>query len=125
MTRLGWLELRGNKIVDISALSGTNLTLLEIQHNEIVDISVLSGQTFLAWLRLDGNKITDITALRGLTSLAYVEFRYNSDLANIQPLLDNTGIGVGDQVGLQDTAVSCADVGRLRQKGATVYSDCS
>jgi len=122
MTRLGWLELHDNNIADISALSLMSLTTLLIHANEIVDISALSGQTFLTRLMLSFNQITDVTALQGLTSLAALALAANSDLTNIQPLLDNTGIGVGDEVRLEWTAVDCGQVEKLRQKGVILPS---
>jgi hypothetical protein len=48
----------------------------------------------------------------------------NPTLSNIQPLLDNLGLGPGDRVYLWGTAVSCADVAALRAKGVAVSSDC-
>ena len=45
------------------------------------------------------------------------------DLSNIQPLLDNTGLGAGDIVYLQSTNVSCTDVAALRAR-VRVQSDC-
>ena len=45
-------------------------------------------------------------------------------LRNIQPLLDNTGLGAGDTVDLSVTSVSCTDVAALEGKGVTVTSDC-
>ena len=48
----------------------------------------------------------------------------NSDVSDIQPLLDNTGLGAGDEVNLVGTGVSCTDVAALEAKGVTVDSDC-
>ena len=70
------------------------------------------------------NSITDISALSGLTSLAMLHLSGNPNLNNIQPLLDNTGLGAGDQVSLTDTNVSCTDVAALKAKGVTVLSGC-
>ena len=125
LTSLGNLDLRGNSISDISALSGlTSLTFLQLGFNSITDISALSGLTSLETLFLDINSITDISALSGLTSLFFLTLDDNPDLSNIQPLLDNTGLGAGDTVTLTSTSVSCADVAALKAKGVTVTSDC-
>ena len=74
------------------------------------------------------NSITDITALRWLTRLYILNLSNNTSLSNIQPLLDNPGLGWGflgaDVVGLGGTNVSCADVAALEAKGVTVTSDC-
>ena len=63
-----------------------------------------------------------ISALSGLTSFFLND---NPDLTNMQPLLDNAGLGVGDLVFLTGTSVSCADVAALQAKGVTVTSGCS
>ena len=42
------------------------------------------------------------------------------NLTNIQPLLDNPGLGGGDRVFLHDTNVSCSDVALLIAKGVNV-----
>jgi hypothetical protein len=49
----------------------------------------------------------------------------NVALSDMQPLLDNTGLGSGDVVNVTDTAVSCDDVNSLRVKLMIVYSDCA
>ena len=46
------------------------------------------------------------------------------DLTDVQPLVDNTGLGPGDQVFLMNTNVSCTDVPALEAKGVEVDSDC-
>ena len=42
---------------------------------------------------------------------------------DLQSLLDNTGLGAGDTVGLTNTSVSYPDVDTLKAKGVTVASD--
>ncbi len=109
----------------MSALSGlTSLTRLYLVFNEIFDISALSGLTSLTLLDLYGNLITDISTLSGLTGLTDLWLTQNRNLSNIQPLLDNTGLGAGDTVFLGSTSVSCADVAVLQAKGVTVSSGC-
>ena len=125
LTSLTELGLGGNSITDVSTLSGlAGLTSLGLYDNSITDISALSGLTSLTFLYLFGNSITDISALSGPTSLGYVSLINNPDLSNIQPLLDNTGLGAGDRVLLSGTMVSCADVAALQAKGVRVFSDC-
>ena len=112
------------KVTDISALSGmTGLTGLWIGDHPITDISALSGMTSLERLYAFDNLITDISWLSGLTSLTFIDLSRNSNLANIQPLIDNTGLGSGDGVWLSDTSVSCSDVSALRAKGVGVRSN--
>ena len=122
LTRLG---LAANSITDISVLSGlTSLMVLILDNNSITDISVLSGLTSLTLLSLAANSIFDISALSGLTRLTSLHLIANRSLNNIQPLLNNTGLGTGDTVDLRVTAVSCTDVAALQAKGVTVCSDC-
>jgi len=125
LTSLGRLSLAFNSITDISALSGlTSLASLYLDHNSISDISALSGLTSLTGLNLNDNAISDISALSGLTTLTILRLHDNTNLADIQPLLDNTGLGVGDQVTLGGTNVTCTDVAALQAKGVSVASDC-
>ena len=62
--------------------------------------------------------------LSGLTSLLNLHLHNNPNLTDIQPLLNNTGLGAGDIVNLRTTNVSCADVALLEAKGVAVGSDC-
>ena len=48
----------------------------------------------------------------------------NRELSDIQPLLDNPGVGRDDEVKLERTSVSCEDIEMLREKRATVTSNC-
>ncbi len=126
LTGLTILELDDNPwISDLSALSGlTSLKRLGLSGNSISDISALSGLTSLTFLSLATNSITDISALSGLTSLSSLYLNSNVNLSNIQPLLDNTGLGTGDRVFLRGANVGCADVAALEAKGVTVDSNC-
>ena len=120
------LALGEAEFTDISALGGlTHLALLSLGYNLITDISPLSGLTTLHWLDLRFNEIADISALSGLANLRFLFLDNNESLSNIQPLLDNTGLGAGDIVGLSSASVSCPDVAALQGKGVTVTSDCS
>jgi len=125
LTSLTYLGLNSNTIADIGPVSAlTSLSQLLLAGNELSDISALSGLTDLGRLVLNGNSITDISALSGLMSLYSLYLLDNPSLSNIQPLLDNTGLGAGDEVGLSGTAVGCPDVAALKARGATVTSSC-
>jgi Leucine-rich repeat (LRR) protein len=125
LTSLWALYLGDNAISDISAVSAlTSLTVLYLGTNAVSDISALSGLTSLTLLYLYSNSISDIRALSGLTSLSKLWLTNNPALTDIQPLLDNTGLGAGDTVWLASTNVSCTDLAALQAKGVTVYSDC-
>ena len=124
-TSLMRLALDGNNISDITPLSGlTNLVDLDLGATGRADISALSGLAAMQFLFLDDNAITDVSPLQGMTQLAYVDLEGNPNLSDIQPLLDNTGLGSGDEVLLGSTAVDCADVTALKNNGVTVTSDC-
>jgi hypothetical protein len=48
----------------------------------------------------------------------------STGVTDIQPLLDNPGLGTDDEVHLQSTGVDCGDVAALAAKGVTVFADC-
>ncbi len=126
LTSLTRLFLTANSVTDISALSGlTSLTDLSLENNSITDISEPLELPSLIFLRLGDNSITDISALSGFTSLTFLFLIRNSDLSNIQPLLDNEGLGAGDSVDLRSTNVSCVDVAALIAKEVKVSSNFS
>ena len=125
LTSLADLDLWDNSITDISALSGlTSLTDLNLNINSITDIGPLIGLTSLTILYVSGNPITDIGPLSGLTNLVMLRIDELPGLTDIQPLLNNTGLGTGDAVILRNTNVSCTDVAALRAKGVGLDSDC-
>lgn len=119
------LRLDDNSVSDISALGGmTALEALGLSYNSIGDITPLSGLTSLEQLYLFANTITDVGSLELLTALSRLNLGGNAGLSEIQPLLDNSGLGQGDEVWLHSTSVSCADVAALAAKGVTIQSDC-
>ena len=121
LTGLTFLDLGQNSLTDISPLSGlTSLTVLDLRFNSITDLSPLSGLTSLTDLDLEGNSLTDISPLTGLTSLRVLGLGRNLNVSDIGPLLNNTGLGVGDNVDLRGTSVSCGDVAALEAKGVVV-----
>ena len=122
----GTLWIAGNSITDINAVSGlTSLTGLNAFDNAITDVGALSELTSLTELRLHFNSLTDIRGLSALVNLDLIWLHTNPNLSDIQPLLDNPGLGVGASVNLTSTDVSCADVGALEAKGVSVSSSCS
>ena len=102
----------------------SGLTRLHASFDGITSLMGIQNLTSLGFLVLDNNSITDISALSGLTSLVGLGLNGNPNLTDIQPLLDNTGLGAGDTVFLSNTNVSCTDVAALQAKGVTVESDC-
>ena len=121
LTKLTDLSLHTNDFSDISALSGmTALTDLRLAGNPISDLSPLQGLTSLLHLELTTASVTDLGPLRELTNLRNLDLRWNADLSDIQPLIDNPGLGDGDIVELRFTKVTCADQARLAAKGVEV-----
>ena len=102
----------------------SGLTTLDALSLGITSLMGIQNLTSLGFLVLDNNSITDISALSGLTSLVGLGLNGNPNLTDIQPLLDNTGLGAGDTVFLSNTNVSCTDVAALEAKGVTVTSVC-
>lgn len=80
------LDIRGNDISDISALSVmTNLVSLNLKNNDISDISALAELTKLQGLTLDNNEITDISVLSGLYQLVSFSAEENR-IVDVSPL---------------------------------------
>ena len=125
LTDLMHLFLNGTSITDIGVLSGlTSLEWLQLDNNSISDISPLGGLTQLVLLQLNDNSISDISGLSRLTHLRELQLNNNPDFSDIQPLLDNTVLGPGDDVYLMNTNVGCTDVAAVQAKGLTVESNC-
>ena len=148
LPNLHTLDLRWNSVTDLRPLAGLDhLATISLAANfDLEDISGLRDLPSLWWLDLSLNQISDIEALGSLSALAHLWLRFNSisdldplggltrlrdlslsgnwELTNIEPLLQSEGIGAGDAVDLQSTAVSCADIDQLQSRGVTVASDC-
>ncbi len=117
--------LRVDTLEDLTCGRVSGLTVLDAFSAGIESLVGIQNLTSLTGLRLHFNSITDISPLSGLRGLAFLWLNDNPGLANIQPLLDNTGLGAGDRVLLISTNVSCTDVAALEAKGARVESGCS
>ena len=65
----------------------------------------LAALTSLQSLILDDNYISDLTPLAALTELDYLDLQLNW-IEEIGPLVDNTGLGEGDAVSLEDNPLS-------------------
>jgi Leucine-rich repeat (LRR) protein len=106
LTKLQWLYLHENQISDISPLvSLTNLTQLDVSDNQVSGIGALGNLTKLAYLSLHSNQISDISPLASLTSLIWLYLQHN-DISNIYPLVQNGGLGAGDEVYLGTNPLS-------------------
>jgi internalin A len=119
------LVLFDNSITDLGPLGGlTRVFLLDLGRNSVPDLTPLSALADLTVLGLERTAISDLGPLTELTFLSTVVLDDNNDLVDIQPLIDNTGLGIGDTVHLVGTHVSCADMAALEANGVMVLSEC-
>jgi len=132
-TGLTTLTMGRNRISDISALSAlTNLQILNLNLNnlsasELQDpLMPLSGLTNLTTLKLHSNGIVDISSLSDLTNLQSLKLQ-NNRISDIQPLVDNVGLGNGDSVQLKGNPLNADAYNRhilaLQSWGVTVQFD--
>ncbi len=128
LTNLTLLLLESNNISNINVLSNlVQLSTLKIGDNNIDNIDPLSNLTNLVVLTLDNNNISDLTPLEELSALNLLELKYN-EITDIQSLVDNSGIGDGDLIGLKynllDTTLNSEDYVNLQtiiNRGAELY----
>jgi internalin A len=72
------LNAQQNQLTDISGLERlTKLNYLSLANNSIVDVSALSACGNISELHLSNNQITDISSLRFLNKLMYFYFSFN------------------------------------------------
>jgi Leucine-rich repeat (LRR) protein len=119
------LHLWENQISDISPLANlTKLTQLTIEGNQISNVSPLEGLTKLTYLYLGRNEISDIAALTGLNSLTRLSLTHNR-ISDISPLVQNAGLGAGDEVWLEYNPLSSDSINtyipELQARGVAVY----
>lgn len=99
-TELRILDVAGNKITDISMLSGcTGLQAFRADRNQLSSLSGLEGMTELYGVSACENQLTDITALGGLPQLYYVDLAHNQikDISPLQALvMDDTVLYLED-----------------------------
>ena len=124
LTNLTQLLLTSNSISDISPVEDlTNLTQLWLGNNSISDISAVARLTNLTSLMLQFNSISDISAVARLTHLTVVRLDRNS-ISDISPLVENTGLGEGDEVNVKRNPLNYASINThiptLQSRGVTV-----
>jgi len=89
----------------------------------VSDISPLEGLINLTRLWLHGNQISGVSALVNLTNLTMLGLMQNP-ISDISPLLDNPGLGEGDDVILVNNPLSEESVNvyipELEARGVTV-----
>ena len=124
LTKLTYLDLRGQHITDISALAGltklTHLYLGDVRIENSDRGTTLGNTMSISYQTPDcgwpvlvspyygngrdlymGNSISNISALSGLTNLTVLDLTGNW-VRDISPLASNTGLGTGDTVYLND-----------------------
>jgi hypothetical protein len=111
---------------DIFASDLDGLTSLVAEDAGISDLTGLEFVTALESLRLFGNLISDLTPLQGLTGLTLLLLSSNS-ISDVQALVDNEGLGSGDEVRLRFNPLSqqalCEQIPLLQARGVTVLFD--
>lgn len=115
-----------NDASDISFLSGhfPDLKILMLNNNNINDLSALAAHTTLEELSLQVNhNLADLTPLQNLVNLTVVNLAF-CNITDLQPLIDNTGLGSGVTVHLVGNTIPDPDtnpqVAALRAKGVDV-----
>ncbi|MCP4344561.1 MAG: hypothetical protein GY795_03420 [Desulfobacterales bacterium] len=133
LANLASLNIFANNVSDISAVAElANLTSLNIGRNQISDISAVA-LIDLKELWLYRNQISDISAVAGLTNLTWLTL-YDNQISDIKPLIDNSGLNIGDNVRLYNiftqesnplSTTSCTDyLPQLQERGVTVIHNC-
>jgi hypothetical protein len=133
LTGLEYLHIGGNHIRDIALLATlTSLESLWIQRNSITDISPISNLINLRDLGCGSNhdnKIRDISPVINLVNIERLLFTFQQ-LRNIEPLLENEGLGFGDYVDLRHNYLTLAPGSRdmqviraLQERGVKVLYD--
>ncbi len=128
MTNLTDFRINNNQISNISALSGMkDIDTLLLHENQISNISALSGMKSMTYLNISDNQINDISALSALTNMNHL-YLYHNQISEISPLVSNSGLSTGDDVGLSGNplnATSCTQhIPTLQSRGVTVYHSC-
>ena len=73
----------------------------------------------------EGYRITNLFGIEYCTNLTILHFEFHA-ITDIAPLVNNPGLGAGDEVGLEDNPLSpqaYLDIATLEARGVTVYYD--
>ena len=125
LTALTSLNVGANPVSDLTPLQGlVQLTFLSVNAGQVTDITPLQGLTALTrlWLHF-GNSISDITPLQGLVQLTDLRLQ-NNQITDLQALVDNEGLGSGDEVQLEGNPLGqqalCDQIPALQGRGVDV-----
>lgn len=103
-----------------------NLETLILWKNNISNVTPLGSLFGLKVLNLGRNNISDITALQNLENLEQL-FLWDNQINDLLPLLQNPGLGAGDEIGLEGNPLSelvlCEQIPLLQAKGCWVGYD--
>jgi hypothetical protein len=99
LTKLTTLRAWGNALAsdDLAVFVGRDLKVLSVGDNKLTDLSLLRQFASLEELGLSRNQIADIAPLRELVMLERLKLADNK-ITNISALVDNSGLGAGDEV---------------------------
>jgi Leucine-rich repeat (LRR) protein len=129
LTQLEHLDVGNKALSNFDKLAPlVNLTWLHAESASITSATAVTNMKKLTELDFAFNDIVDISPLQGLTQLQnlYLNFNPVTDLA---PLVNNAGIGSGDNLILSGTSLNCqaqaANVTALLGRVASMYSPCN
>lgn len=127
LSNLFHLNISGNPVSDFSAIQNlTDLVVLEANNTGINDVDILSGLNQMSSLWLGGNTISDITPMESLNNL-YDIYLSDNQITDIKALVNNSGLGEGNQVNLYNNPLSSeainVDIPALQARGVQVEYD--
>ena len=119
------LDLSADELADISFIMNfTHVKRLTLTSNGISDLTPIGNLTQLEDLALFNNQISDISALSLLVNINFLSLPYNQ-ISDLLPLVNNSGLGSGDNVFLQNNPLSQQSIDEyipaLEARGVTVY----
>ncbi|MDA0323141.1 MAG: leucine-rich repeat domain-containing protein [Verrucomicrobia bacterium] len=128
LERIEEIDLAGlgiRSIEGIGLLVGLKqITLVSNMVSRLDDVAKLRN---LEVLDLRHNRVGSIDALRNLEQIKVLLLDHNL-VQDLSPLVENTGIGTGDRISLNDNDLDCEKAKQpleaLRGRGADVASDC-
>ena len=126
-TSLERLGMGDNQITDVSALENlTNLIYLNSWGNNVSDISPLANLVNLLELHLEGNQVVDPSPIANLNQLEVLWLHWNQ-ITDISALVENSGLGEGDEINLQNNHLdltegsqNMSDINTLIARGCDV-----
>lgn len=127
MTQLKDLRISGGDI-DLSLFSNySDLQTLDLEDCGLSDLTPLADLKTLTALWLRDNQVVDLSPIAGLVNLEYLLLEGN-EIIDLSSLLDNPGIGEGDQLFITDNPIDCHSqdpiIRELLERGLSIMHDC-